>query len=119
MNCFYHPNIPAIGLCKHCQRGLCSDCIALVDDTLACKDRHEKQVRELVELNKQNVLKSKRAGSDYVRNTIFYGTVGVLFTAFGISQINWLGLQAIVYAIIGLALLWAALANYLESRKYK
>jgi hypothetical protein len=41
-----------------------------------------------------------------------------LFTAFGISQIQWLGLQAVVYAMIGLALLWAALANYLESRKY-
>jgi multisubunit Na+/H+ antiporter MnhB subunit len=72
-----------------------------------------------MELNKQDILKSKRAGSDYVRNTIFYGTVGLLFTAFGISQLKWLGLQALVYAIIGLALLWAALANYLESRKYK
>ena len=119
MVCYYHPDKPAVGLCKHCQRGLCSDCAALVDDVLACKDRHEGQVRELVELNKQNVLKSKRAGSDYVRNTIFYGTVGVLFTAFGVSQIKWLGLQAVVYLIIGLALSWAALANYLESRKYK
>jgi len=72
-----------------------------------------------VELSKQDILKSKRAGSDYVRNTIFYGSVGVLFTVFGASQIKWLGLQAIVYLIIGLALLWAALANYLESRKYK
>ena len=127
MNCYYHPDNPALGLCKHCQRGLCSDCAALVistplnpsDDVLACKDRHEEQVREFVELTKQNILKSKRAGSDYVRNTIFYGSVGVLFTVFGVSQIRWLGLQAIVYAIIGLALLWAALANYLESRKYK
>jgi sulfite exporter TauE/SafE len=119
LNCYYHPDKPAIGLCKHCQRGLCSDCAALVEDVLACKDRHVSQVHELVELTKQNILKSKRVGSDYVRNTIFYGTVGVLFTLFGASQIKWLGLQAIVYLIIGLALLWAALANYLESRKYK
>ena len=90
-----------------------------MDDVLACQDRHEEQVRELMELNKQNILKSKRAGSDYVRNTIFYGSVGVLFTIFGASQIKWLGLQAVVYLIIGLALLWAALANYLDSRKYK
>jgi len=117
--CYYHPDQPAIGTCKHCQRGLCSDCAALVDDSLACKNRHEEQVRALEELAKQNILKSKRASSDYVRNTIFYGIVGVLFTVFGISQIQWLGLQAIVYAVIGLALLWAALANYLESRKYK
>jgi sulfite exporter TauE/SafE len=117
--CYYHPDVPAIGLCKHCQRGLCSDCAALVGDVLACKDRHEEQVHEFAELTKQNILKSKRIGSDYVRNTIFYGIVGVLFAVFGLSQIKWLGLQAIVYAIIGLALLWAALANYLESRKYR
>ena len=119
MNCFYHPDKPAVGLCKHCQRGLCTDCAKVVEDVLACKDRHEEQVHELLELTRQDILKSKRAGSDYVRNTIFYGSVGVLFTIFGASQIKWLGLQAIVYAVIGLALLWAALANYLESRKYK
>ena len=67
----------------------------------------------------KNILQSKRVGSDYLRNTIFYGVVGVLFSAFGISQLQWLGLQALVYLLIGLALLWAALANYLESRKYK
>ena len=67
----------------------------------------------------RNILQSKRVGSDYLRNTIFYGIVGILFTAFGISQLQWLGLQAVVYAVIGLALLWAAVANYLEGRKYK
>ena len=70
-------------------------------------------------LLQRNILQSKRVGSDYLRNTIFYGAVGILFTVFGISQLNWLGLQAVVYVIIGLALLWAAVANYLESRKYK
>ncbi len=67
----------------------------------------------------RNILQSKRVGSDYSRNTIFYGIVGLLFSGFGLSQIRWLGLQAVVYLMIGLALLWASLANYLESRKYK
>jgi hypothetical protein len=70
-------------------------------------------------LLQKNLLQSKRAGSDYVRNTIFYGIVGILFTAFGASQLRFLGLQAGVYLIIGLALLWAAFANFLESKKYK
>ena len=70
-------------------------------------------------LLQKNLLQSKRAGSDYVRNTIFYGIVGILFTAFGAAQLRFLGLQAVVYLIIGLALLWAAIANYWESRKYK
>jgi len=119
MNCFYHRDKPAVGLCKHCQRGLCLDCAAIVDDVIACKDRHEEEVMALEEMTEQNILKSKRTRSDYLRNTIFYGTVGLLFTAFGVSQLRWLGLQAVVYAFIGVALLYAALANYLESRKYK
>jgi hypothetical protein len=70
-------------------------------------------------LMQKNILQSKRVGSDYLRNTIFYGVTGVLFSLFGFSQLRWLGLQALVYLMIGLALLWAAGANYLESRKYK
>ncbi len=70
-------------------------------------------------LLQKNIVQSKRVGSDYIRNTIFYGLVGTLFTLFGFSQLRWLGLQAVVYLMIGLALLYAAIANYLESRKYK
>ena len=119
MVCYYHPDKPAVGLCKYCQRGLCSGCAAHAGDSLACKGLQEQQVVVMEALLQRNILQSKRVGSDYLRNTIFYGVVGVLFTAFGISQFNWLGLQALVYAAIGLALLWAAVANYLESRKYK
>lgn len=119
MVCYKHPDKPAMGICKYCQRGVCSECAALIDDSIACKDRHEIQVHDITLLMQKNILQSKRIGSDYVRNTIFYGSVGILFSAFGISQFNWLGLQAVVYILIGLALLWAALANYLESRKYK
>ena len=70
-------------------------------------------------LMQKNIIQSKRVGSDYMRNTIFYGIVGTLFAAFGLSQLQWLGLQAVVYLMIGLSLLYAAIANYLESRKYK
>ena len=119
MNCYYYLDKPAIGLCKYCQRGLCSDCAAHAGDSLACKNLHEEQVRAMEALMQRNILQSKRVGSAYLRNTIFDGVVGILFIAFGISQLNWLGLQAVVYVMIGLALLWAAIANYLESRKYK
>jgi sulfite exporter TauE/SafE len=96
-----------------------SACAARAGDSLACKNLHEDRVRSMESLMQKNILQSKRVGSDYVRNTIFYGSVGLLFTVFGASQLKWLGLQAVVYVVIGLALLWAALANYLESRKYK
>ena len=119
MNCFYHPDKPAVGLCKHCQRGLCIACAADVEGNLACKDSHEEQVRALDSLTARNLLQAKRVGSVYSRNAIFYFLVGVLFAGFGLYQFRFLGLQAIFLIFIGVFLLYAAIANFLESRKYK
>jgi hypothetical protein len=118
MVCYYHPDKPAVGLCKYCQRGLCSDCAALVDDSLACKNRHETQVRALEQMTERNILQAQRIGSVYLRNAIFYGLVGVLFAGFGILQLRFLGFQAVFFLMIGIFLLYAAGANYFESRKY-
>jgi hypothetical protein len=55
LKCFYHPSADAIGLCKHCQRGLCSACGAERDGGLACRDRHEKEVDQVTALIRRNV----------------------------------------------------------------
>jgi len=119
MNCYYHPNQPAVGLCKHCQRGLCMACAADVDDSLACKDRHEEQVCAIDSLTARNLLQAGRVGSVYRRNAIFYSLLGILFASFGLLQIRWMGWQGIFLLAIGLFLVYAAVANYLESMKYK
>jgi sulfite exporter TauE/SafE len=45
--------------------------------------------------------------------------VGVAFTGFGVWQLKWLGLQAALFIALGVFLLYAAVANYLEARKYR
>jgi|SRR5258706_7195508 len=119
MNCFYHPDKPALGICKHCQRGLCTDCVAVIDDVLACKNRHEDDVHMQEQLTARNLFQSKRVGSTYMRNAVFYGSVGIVFAAFGLWQYRYLGLQAVVFIMLGGFLLYAAAANYFEGRKYK
>ena len=119
MNCYYHPNHPAIGLCKYCQRGLCTECVTVIDDVLACKSRHENEVRMVEQLTARNLFQSKRVGSGYMRNAVFYGLVGAVFAVFGIWQLKWLGLQAVVFIMLGGFLLYAAATNYFEGRKYK
>lgn len=119
MNCFYHPEVPAIGECKHCGRGLCDQCAAVVDDTLACKDRHEGQVHGLNLLTERSMVQARRVGAGYIRNAVFYGLVGILFAGFGAVQLRFLGLQAIFFMLIGLFLLYAAVANFIESRKLR
>jgi hypothetical protein len=116
--CYYHPERPAIGVCKHCQRGLCADCAALVDDTLACKDRHEDVVRETNLVRRREFVQSLRIRTGYIRNAVFYCLVGGVFSAFGLIQYRFLGLEAAFFLLIGLFLLYAGAANYIESRKY-
>ncbi len=118
MNCYYHPNELALGICRHCQRGLCTNCTSEVDDSLACKDRHEEQVRVIETVTQRSLLQSERLGSAYRRNAIFYFLVGILFAGFGLYQIGWMGVQGVFLFAIGFFLLYAATTNYLESRKY-
>jgi hypothetical protein len=119
MQCYFHPQRQAVGMCKFCQRGLCMDCAAVIDDVLACRNRHEEQVHRLEQLTARNLFQSSRLASGYIRNAIFYGLTGAVFTAFGLWQLNWLGLQSAVFILLGGFLLYAALANYLEGRKFR
>ncbi|HEY6073855.1 MAG TPA: hypothetical protein VIV15_10780, partial [Anaerolineales bacterium] len=73
MKCYYHPERNAVGQCKYCQRGLCEACVAVVEDVLACQNRHEDEVRAIEQLTARSLFQSRRAGSAYVRNAIFYG----------------------------------------------
>ena len=119
MNCYYHPTQPAIGTCKHCQRGLCADSAALVDDSLACKDRHEKEVHALNVMIKRNLLASARTGANYRRNAWFYLFTGLAFAVFGYLQIRFMGAQGIFLLLIGAFLIYAGAANFMESRKFR
>lgn len=56
MNCFNHPDTPAIGLCKYCQKGLCKDCAIDLSHGIACKN-HREDVGMLITIQED----SKRA----------------------------------------------------------
>lgn len=56
VNCFNHPDRVALGLCKSCGRGLCRDCLAELQDGLACKGRCEQRVtliNRIIDSNRQ------------------------------------------------------------------
>lgn len=119
MQCYYHIGQQAVGTCVHCQRGVCAECMTLVDDRLACKDRHEPQVEAANHVLVRAIVQAQRVGSGYLRNAVFYGLAGALFAGFGLVQYRFLGLQAVFFTLIGLFLLYAAVANLVESQKYR
>jgi hypothetical protein len=120
MQCYYHPSTAAVGICKYCGRGLCNACAATVEgDVLACHGRHEQQVRAEVEALARSIQQANRLGAGYGRNAIFYGLAGAAFAVFGAMEFRFLGLQGVFFTLIGLFLLYAAVANFIEGRKYR
>jgi hypothetical protein len=45
VNCFYHQNEPAIGICKSCGKGVCRECAVDFTQGLACRGRCEDDVQ--------------------------------------------------------------------------
>ncbi len=54
MKCYNHPEENAVGLCKHCSKGLCKECLTDLSHGLACKNKHEAEVETLNELISRN-----------------------------------------------------------------
>ncbi|RJP47714.1 MAG: hypothetical protein C4583_16315 [Anaerolineaceae bacterium] len=46
MNCFNHLDVPAVGICKYCQKGLCIECAVNLEYGIACKN-HQEEVEML------------------------------------------------------------------------
>jgi Flp pilus assembly protein TadB len=90
-----------------------------VSDALACRDRHEDQVRKAEQAAIRGILQAERAGAAYVRSGVFYGLAGVAFAILGFVQLRFLGLQAVFFILIGLFLLYASAANFLEARRFR
>ena len=47
MNCFRHHEQFAVGVCKSCMKGLCTECMVEVDNSLACKNSCEAAVEAI------------------------------------------------------------------------
>lgn len=88
-------------------------------DALACRDRHEDQVRKAEKAATRGILQAERAGAGYVRSGVFYGLAGLAFAILGIIQLRFLGLQAVFFILIGLFLLYASAANFMEARRFR
>ena len=53
MNCYYHQDTVAIGVCRSCLRGLCPQCAVDLGAGLACRDRCEQDVKDLLTYRKE------------------------------------------------------------------
>ena len=80
MNCFYHPAVTAVAMCKYCQRGLCKDCAVDLKHGLACR-QHEAEVHELYDIHFMHKQSAQNMSRVYKQSAVamsFMGIAGVL-----------------------------------------
>jgi hypothetical protein len=92
MNCFYHHERSAVGICKNCQRGLCPECAAEVPDGLACVEKCEGKVLLLGRLIEGNQKAYRKSGTGY----IIAGTaMGVMAASMNVIVLRLEAIQAL------------------------
>lgn len=104
MKCFYHNNKDAVGICKSCQKGLCTDCAVDLGKGLACKNYCEEEVKGLIHISQENIQSSSDT-SKILRSTKAVGpitsklfiAVGIIFIIFSILP----GIPVIPFFSIG------------------
>ena len=107
MNCFNHPEVSSIGICKSCSKGLCTNCAADLDHGLACKNKHESQVESLNMIIDKSTKAYSAAPKNIIIAPIFYMFMGLVFAGFGFFSRQGvtglpfvLGVGFIVFAVV-------------------
>src|SRR5215475_1258680 len=72
MNCFEHPQKPAVGTCTNCGRGLCKECTTVVEGQLSCRGNCQTEITR----KRQLFAKTERAAED---RAVIYGTSGKMY----------------------------------------
>lgn len=115
MNCFNHPHSSAVGICRVCCRGVCSECAVDLGHSLACNGTHEDDASAInaLALRSTKLLKATRK-SMFVA-PIFFGVCGLVFLVEGLSQevrLNFASFLGAAFVVFGLAILVTHLRAY-------
>ena len=84
MNCFNHATTAAIGVCKCCYKGLCSECNTDLGHGLACKGKHEKEITSINMIIEKNAQIYGTASKNSLATPIFYLAMGLVFAGYGL-----------------------------------
>jgi Flp pilus assembly protein TadB len=83
MNCYNHPNDPAIGFCKSCCKGLCMECAATLPNGLACRNQCEERVSLINQIIDNNQKVVSAANMQVRSSGIFILLLGIIFCSVG------------------------------------
>ena len=113
MNCFYHTDVKAVGICKACNKGICADCCTDLDHGLACKNKHEEMVETYNSIIQGNAKVYKNAGTNTVIAPVFYLFMGIVFAVYGFTSKT--GIKGLPF-ILGVGFIIFAIVVFIRNR---
>ncbi|PWT98936.1 MAG: hypothetical protein C5B53_06095 [Candidatus Melainabacteria bacterium] len=111
MKCFRHRESDALGICKNCSKGLCSECAIDLKDGIACKDTCREKVERI-----NAMISSAATKGRHLVLALVYCTMGIAFVFVGWGNSSQ-GPVAYVFSIPG-AIFFAAGLYYLLAPKF-
>ncbi len=85
MNCFNHEDKTAVGVCKHCHKGICKECSEDLGYGIACKE-HISEVENIEKLVSRNIKVNSNLPKNTTFTIYFYLFLGVVFAFFGYNS---------------------------------
>lgn len=119
MKCYYHHQKDAVAICKNCNRALCSECAAEVENGIACKGRCEGQVERFNMVMQRNDKSYERVSKTHMSNALLFGLFSVVFIALGILMDHSKDSAGVWFIILGLAFVLSSFFSYSNGKKYK
>jgi hypothetical protein len=93
MNCFYHPGVAAVGICKSCSKGICPSCANDLGKGLACRGHCEGDAIAVINLLESNIRNAPvydsllaTARKNRMNGPIFMFVMGLIFLGLGLYQ---------------------------------
>jgi hypothetical protein len=105
MKCFNHSESDAIGLCKHCSKGICPACAIDTGDGLACEGKCAEQVRAVNRLIANNVKATKAFKFGRYLMPVFFISMGLVITwsaFFGTRSFKSIDLMGCIFIVMGI-----------------
>jgi len=120
MKCFNHQETDAVAICKNCNKALCKDCAAELENGIACKNQCEKAVEEINELVGRSKDSYKMANTSFLTASNSYQKLAIWQVLVGIAFIiaGVLFKQNLFLIILGIIFFIGAVSCYSTSRKY-
>jgi len=120
MNCYYHSEKTAVGICKSCGRGLCVDCAADIQDGLACKGRCEERAQKINSIINNNSRVLAVSNTQLRRNMIFMVVTGLLFAILGgiYMSLADAGSFGGIFVGLGVVFIVRGIASYTRAARY-